>query len=49
MPKFIQAAFVRNSADASALTSDIAESPRDFRCIPRSVIPFTVLCQGLLK
>ncbi|MCC4600369.1 hypothetical protein [Xanthomonas melonis] len=49
LPEFIQAAFVRNSKEASKLTKLLADHADEFKCIPRSVIPMTVLCQGLLK
>jgi hypothetical protein len=49
LPTTIHAAFVRNSSEAEKLTKDLAKYPKDFACRPRSVIPMTVLCQGLLK
>lgn len=49
LPKSIQAAFVRNTDEASRLTKLLAKRRAEFRCIPKSVIPMTVLCQGLLK
>ena len=49
LPSYIQAAFVRTSKEASKLTKLLADKPANFKCIPRSVIPMTVLCQGLLK
>ncbi|GGL29280.1 DUF2971 domain-containing protein [Caulobacter rhizosphaerae] len=48
LPTGIQAAFVRTSKEAERLTKMVAKAPGDFACKPRSVIPFTVLCQGLL-
>lgn len=49
LPKSIQAAFVRTTAEAKKLTERVSRSPSKFKCIPRAVIPMTVLCQGLLK
>lgn len=49
LPTSIQAAFVRNSFEAEDLTTDLAKHPKDYKCKPRSVVPMTVLCQGLLK
>jgi hypothetical protein len=48
LPKSIQAAFVRNTEQAKRLTGELADEPDQFKCVPRSVIPLTVLCQGLL-
>ena len=48
LPRAIQAAFVRNSKEAKKLTEELAAKPTRFRCVPNSVIPFTVICQGLL-
>ena len=48
LPGTIQAAFVRTSAEAQRLTKLLADKPKRFKCIPRSVIPCTVMCQGLL-
>jgi hypothetical protein len=48
LPRFIQAALVRNTRDAEKLTKALANKPEKFKCKPRSVIPMTVLCQGLL-
>jgi hypothetical protein len=49
LPKSFQAAFVRTTYEAAKLTRALANRPDDFRSKPRSVIPMTVLCQGLLK
>jgi hypothetical protein len=49
LPSKIQVAFVRNTSEAEQLTTDLVKYPRDFACKPRSVIPLTVMCQGLLK
>jgi hypothetical protein len=40
---------VRNSRDAQQLQQQIVASPSDFKVKPRTVIPLTVLCQGLPK
>ena len=48
MPDSIQAALVRNTKDAMRLTELIAARPDKFKCKPRSIIPLTVISQGLL-
>ncbi len=48
LPKAIQAAFVRTTSEAAELSRELAEKPKTFKCIPRSIIPMTVICQGLL-
>jgi hypothetical protein len=48
LPESIQAVFVRSTFEAERLTKDLAKSPSDYKCKPRSVIPLTVLTQGLL-
>jgi hypothetical protein len=49
LPRTIQAAFVRTTKDAQRLAKALASRPEEYKCRPRSVIPMTVLCQGLLK
>lgn len=49
LPTSIQAAFVRTTTEAAKLTAEILDSPKDFKCKPKAVIPLTVLCQGLLS
>ena len=39
---------VKNADDAEKLRDMICESPEDFRVKPRSIIPLTVVCQGLI-
>jgi hypothetical protein len=48
LPTTIQAAFVRTTAEAQKLSQRILAYPKSFKCIPRAIIPFTVICQGLL-
>ncbi|WP_315730328.1 MULTISPECIES: hypothetical protein [unclassified Bradyrhizobium] len=43
------AVFVRDTRDAQRLMKNLAKYPKKYACQPRSVIPMTVLCQGLLK
>ncbi len=41
--------FVRNPNHAQKLQNEIAKaSPGTFKCVPRSIIPFSVICQGFL-
>jgi hypothetical protein len=49
LPETIQAVFVRNTTEAARLTKALATKPDKFSCRPKSVIPMTVICQGLLK
>lgn len=48
LPSSIPAAFVKTSAEAAKLTKALNKNPDKFKCIPRSVIPLIVVCQGLL-
>jgi hypothetical protein len=48
LPSTIQAAFVRTTTQAQKLTKAISDNPKEFKCIPRAVVPLTVFCQGLL-
>ncbi len=41
------AVLVKNVFFAKKLTKMIAEEPKEFKVIPQSIIPLTVLCQGL--
>jgi hypothetical protein len=47
LPPSLHAAFVRNTDEAKQLTRELADEPTQFKCVPKSVIPFTVICQGL--
>jgi hypothetical protein len=49
LPSKPHAVFVRTSTEAERLSKELANNPKRFECRPRSVIPMTVLCQGLLK
>ncbi|WP_310622394.1 hypothetical protein [Flexibacterium corallicola] len=49
LPNTIQAAFVKNTREASNLTQLLLEHSQSFKCKPLSVIPMSVLCQGFLK
>ena len=49
LPKTIHAAIVRNTNEAKRLREIIHDEPKDFKCIPDSILPATVICQGLLK
>lgn len=48
LPSKLQAVVVRNTKDASQLTKLLASRPDEFRCKPKSIIPLTVISQGLL-
>jgi hypothetical protein len=47
LPSSIDAAFVKNAADSERLTKELFSKRRTFKCIPKSAIPFEVICQGL--
>jgi hypothetical protein len=49
LPKKIQAVLVRSTDQARRLTEEINDQPTKFKTIPKSVIPLSVLCQGLLS
>jgi len=45
----IRALLVKYSSEAEKLTKLINENPKQFKCVPRSIIPLSVLCQGFLE
>lgn len=47
MPTNPLAVLVKNTRYAKILTKKIAEEPKKFKVKPQSIIPLTVLCQGL--
>lgn len=47
MPPNPLAVLVKNPIYAKKLTKKIAEEPKEFKVKPQSIIPLTVLCQGL--
>jgi hypothetical protein len=48
IPKKPQAVLVKNTHDAKRLSERIAEEPKDFKSAPTSIIPLTIVSQGLL-
>ncbi len=48
LPPSVQAVFVRNTKEATKLSKALIDDRSRFKCVPRSVIPLTVVCQGLL-
>lgn len=48
LPKEIPAVLVKTTLEARKLIKDLHDKPKDYQCLPRSVIPLNVLCQGLL-
>lgn len=48
LPKAVPAVFVKRIEEAGLLSTQVAKQA-DWACRPLSVIPLTVLCQGLLK
>lgn len=50
LPKTLIAAFVKTSKEAQKLSREITGAPRTtFKSVPRSIIPFSVICQGFLR
>jgi hypothetical protein len=49
LPSEVHAVLVKNSKDAARLAAKIGKNPKGFKCRPRSIIPLTVILQGLLK
>jgi hypothetical protein len=48
LPNEISAVLVQTTSEARKLIKDLHNNPKDYQCVPRSVIPLSVLCQGLL-
>ena len=49
LPQRPIAVFVKNAADVQRLQKEITEAPREtFKCVPQSIIPFSLICQGFL-
>ncbi|MBX3442136.1 MAG: hypothetical protein KF774_06995 [Planctomyces sp.] len=48
LPSSVQAVVVKNTNDARKLADRIAKEPKKFKCVPKSIIPLTVVSQGLL-
>lgn len=42
------AVLVKDTRDALKLQKQIEEEPREFKCKPSSIIPLSIICQGLL-
>jgi hypothetical protein len=49
LPSEVQGVLVKNTDSAAKLQRLLAGKPNNFRCVPKSIIPLTVICQGLLK
>ena len=49
LPKTIHAAIVRSTREAKKLRELIHDDRDSFRCLPDSILPASVICQGLLK
>ena len=48
LPESVPAVLVRKTADAMELHDEIRRAKKgEFRCLPRSVLPLEVVCQGL--
>lgn len=47
LPDKIQAVLVKTAKEAAKLQEIINVDPASFACIPRSIIPLSVICQGL--
>ncbi len=49
LPADVHAVLVKNTRDAKRLRKRIEDEPRAFKCKPLSIIPLSVVCQGLLS
>jgi hypothetical protein len=49
VPGNLQVALVKNMSEVEKLTTLIQKNPGDFELIPRSIVPLTIICQGLPK
>lgn len=49
LPSSIHTVLVRNTNDAEKLHKLIQKKPNSFKCKPKSIVPLSVLCQGLLS
>ena len=49
VPSNPQVVLVKNMSEVERLTKLIQKNPRDFSSIPRSIVPLTIICQGLPK
>ncbi len=49
LPSKVQGVLVKNTSCAQRLQALLAKDGRRFRCKPKSIIPLTIICQGLLK
>ncbi|NPD22042.1 hypothetical protein [Corallococcus exiguus] len=47
LPKELKAVLVKNVADAKKLQKLVASEPKRFKAMPSSIIPLTIMCQGL--
>ncbi len=48
LPSTVHAVLVRNVHEARKLRKRIAAEPKKFACQPSSIVPLSVMCQGLL-
>ncbi|CAN5499991.1 hypothetical protein BH10PSE12_BH10PSE12_08220 [soil metagenome] len=49
LPSTVHAVLVKTPADADRLRAMIEKDPKSFKCKPQSIIPLTVMCQGLVS
>lgn len=48
LPRSIQAVLVKNTNDANRLARQLTDDADEFKCVPKSIVPLTVVSQGLL-
>lgn len=48
LPDEVRAVLVKTPSDAERLREKISRNRRRFKCVPKSIIPLTVICQGLV-
>jgi hypothetical protein len=49
LPSKLQGVLVKNTKDALKLQELIRKTPKDFKSMPSSIVPLTLLCQGLIE
>lgn len=48
LPSKIQGVMVKNTSYATKLQEILAKERKEFKCVPKSIIPLSVICQGFL-
>lgn len=48
LPREIQGVLVKNTSFAMELQKLLSSEPEEFKCVPKSIVPLSVICQGFL-